>query len=96
MMEHQERVYTIKVDIASNDPDELALQMESLQQDLYDGKMSKDEILNGASQGKINISNYLRCRYCHDEGEVVTDESDGEGHIMSGVGREKCLCQTGS
>jgi len=34
------------------------------------------------------------CALCDGTGEVSTDESDGEGHIMSGVGTQKCVCQT--
>lgn len=33
------------------------------------------------------------CEYCGGTGEVATDEDDGEGHIMRGVGTEKCICQ---
>lgn len=33
------------------------------------------------------------CEDCYDEGEVSTDESDGEGHIMRGVGTRKCHCK---
>ena len=31
---------------------------------------------------------------CDGSGEISTDESDGEGHIMRGVGTQKCLCKT--
>lgn len=33
------------------------------------------------------------CDECEDTGEVSCDESDGEGHIMRGVGTQKCICQ---
>ena len=33
------------------------------------------------------------CIECKGTGEVRTDEDDGEGHIMRGVGTEKCICQ---
>lgn len=39
------------------------------------------------------IEDNQMCEYCHDEGEVSTDESDGEGHIMRGVGSRKCECK---
>lgn len=32
------------------------------------------------------------CAHCLGEGEYSTDESDGEGHIMRGVGTQKCHC----
>ena len=34
------------------------------------------------------------CATCGGTGEVATDEDDGEGHIMRGVGTQKCECQT--
>lgn len=34
------------------------------------------------------------CEDCYDEGEVSTDESDGEGHIMRGVGSQRCHCKS--
>ncbi len=33
------------------------------------------------------------CEYCRGDGEVSVDETDGEGHMMSGVGTEKCECR---
>ena len=33
------------------------------------------------------------CEWCEGTGEVATDEDDGEGHIMRGVGTKKCICQ---
>ena len=33
------------------------------------------------------------CEECCGTGEVSTDEDDGEGHIMHGVGTKKCICQ---
>lgn len=30
------------------------------------------------------------CTYCGGEGYIATDEEDGEGHTMRGVGRERC------
>jgi len=33
------------------------------------------------------------CAKCGGTGEVATDESDGEGNIMRGVGTAKCGCQ---
>jgi len=33
------------------------------------------------------------CAYCLGTGEVSTDVDDGEGHMMHGVGTEKCICQ---
>lgn len=33
------------------------------------------------------------CAECGGTGEVATDEDDGEGHIMRGVGTAKCECQ---
>lgn len=33
------------------------------------------------------------CEYCEGTGVMSTNESDGEGHIMLGVGTRKCICQ---
>lgn len=33
------------------------------------------------------------CEWCGGTGEVATDEDDGEGHTMRGVGTKKCICQ---
>jgi hypothetical protein len=33
------------------------------------------------------------CEFCNGTGEVSVDESDGEGHIMNGVGTQKCICR---
>ena len=33
------------------------------------------------------------CAFCLGEGEYSTDESDGEGHVMRGVGTQKCHCK---
>jgi len=34
------------------------------------------------------------CAYCRGSGEVSTDERDSDGHWQSGVGSEKCICQS--
>jgi hypothetical protein len=36
------------------------------------------------------------CEECGGTGEVATDEDDGEGHLMRGVGTSKCICQISS
>lgn len=33
------------------------------------------------------------CGECEDTGEISTDEDDGEGHTMRGVGSAKCPCK---
>lgn len=33
------------------------------------------------------------CGECEDTGEIATDEEDGEGHTMRGVGTRKCPCK---
>lgn len=32
------------------------------------------------------------CAFCLGDGEVSTDEQDGEGHTMRGVGTQTCPC----
>jgi len=34
------------------------------------------------------------CDDCRGEGVVATDEDDGEGHTMRGVGSEPCHCKS--
>lgn len=36
------------------------------------------------------------CAECGGTGEVATDEDDGEGHTMRGVGSQPCICQSSS
>jgi hypothetical protein len=60
----------------------------------------KDKILIVGTNGAYTvtaeqIANLLiedgqMCETCHDDGEISTDESDGEGHIMRGVGSAPC------
>jgi len=48
------------------------------------------------SDGAITIgvrTTEFICDDCDGEGEVSTDEDDGEGHTMRGVGLRKCHCQ---
>jgi hypothetical protein len=33
------------------------------------------------------------CELCGGTGEISTDEQDGEGHTMRGVGTQKCICR---
>lgn len=37
-----------------------------------------------------------KCEWCGGEGVIATDEDDGEGHTMRGVGSQKCICQVSS
>ena len=34
------------------------------------------------------------CAFCHGEGEVSTDEMDGDGNLERGVGTRKCICRS--
>lgn len=49
--------------------------------------ITEDQLIN------LLIEDNQMCEYCNDEGEVSTDESDGEGHIMRGVGSRRCECK---
>ena len=35
----------------------------------------------------------MECKICGGTGEISIDEEDGEGHNMSGVGTQKCICR---
>lgn len=45
---------------------------------------------------KGQVMRFEACSFgeCDGSGEVSTDESDGEGHIMRGVGTRACRCRT--
>lgn len=49
---------------------------------------------HGNAKGIISFETSERCSECKGVGEIATDEDDGEGHIMAGVGSRKCLCQS--
>jgi hypothetical protein len=36
---------------------------------------------------------FAECEFCGGTGIIVTDESDGEGHMQKGVGEQKCICK---
>ena len=49
------------------------------------------------SDGAITIgvrTTEFICDDCYGEGVVATDEDDGEGHTMRGVGSEPCHCKS--
>ncbi len=58
-----------------------------LSNELIDKKIGDRITINGL--GQIEII----CSACLGEGEVPSDEDDGEGHVMRGVGIEKCICK---
>lgn len=64
--------------------DEPVLQIES-----YHGtyKITQQQLIN------VLVEEGLMCEDCFDEGEITTDESDGEGHIQRGVGTRTCHCK---
>lgn len=45
------------------------------------------------SKCKLECEIEEACELCLGTGEVSVDESDGEGHIMRGVGTRKCECR---
>lgn len=53
-----------------------------------------DALNDTGAQFTITSTEEGECAECGGTGEVSCDESDGEGHIMHGVGTQKCLCQT--
>lgn len=89
-----EKLYTLKIDIASNELDELIMQLDTIREHLYDDVEKKKENIQGIANGTWSIDFEERCEWCHGSGEVATDVDDGEGHLMHGVGSEKCQCRT--
>lgn len=55
----------------------------------YDACGSSDEV----SGFLVTSIGEAVCVECGGTGIISTDESDGEGHTMRGVGTQKCLCQ---
>lgn len=43
---------------------------------------------------RVAMPKTFDCETCEDEGFIMSDADDGEGHIMAGAGYpEKCICQ---
>ena len=93
MKENDERVYVVAVDIVSTDIEELETQLESMLESIKEGITYKKEKLSGDTKGQWMVNNFIRCKYCKGDGEILTDETDSDGNIMRGVGIEKCICQ---
>lgn len=86
-----EKVYRIKIELESTDEADLAQVLNFIADDVAEGR----EIVlgNKLATGKVEYTSEERCEHCHGSGEVATDEDDGEGHTMRGVGTQKCICQ---
>lgn len=90
-----EKLYTIKLNVSSNDIEDLIMQLDTIREKLEEGFESSDTKIMGVSNGSWSISFIERCEYCHGDGEVATDVFDPDsGQSMRGVGSEKCVCQT--
>jgi len=88
----KETVYKIKIELESTDEHDLATFLHYVAEDVEEGRLVKEQTA-GMVDGTVKYDKEERCEYCHGTGEVATDESDGEGHIMRGVGTSKCICQ---
>ena len=95
-----EKAYKVRITLESDDICELASRLVEMSQTIEDGPFfdSREKDVNiiydrNGVVGLMKVSSEYRCERCHGSGEVATDESDGEGHIMRGVNLEKCLCQ---
>jgi len=84
-----ETVYKIKIELESTDEVDLAHFLHLVAEDVEEGRLIKEQ----STKGTVKYEKVERCEHCNGTGEVATDEDDGEGHIMQGVGAEKCLCQ---
>lgn len=89
-----ETVYKIKIELESNDEADLSRFLHWVAEDIEEGRLTKTQTagMNNVD-GKVDYSKEERCEHCKGTGEVATDEDDGEGHIMRGVGTSKCICQ---
>jgi len=90
----KETVYKIRITLESNDEADLSRFVHYIAEDIEDGRLIARQTagMNNVD-GVVTYEKEKRCEYCHDTGEVATDESDGEGNIMRGVGTAKCECQ---
>ena len=87
-----EKVYKIKIELECVDEHKLATFLHYVAEDIEEGRLENKQNA-GMVDGTITYEKEERCEYCKGTGEVSTDEDDGEGHIMRGVGTEKCICQ---
>ncbi len=86
-----EKVYKLNIQLESTDEADLAMVVNLIADDIAEGR--EIVIGNALATGTVKYTTEERCEHCHGEGEVATDEDDGEGHTMRGVGSQKCICQ---
>lgn len=92
----KETVYKITIELESTDEADLSHFLHWVGEDVEAGRLTpgKTETANQNNvEGTVKYKKETRCEECRGTGEVSTDEDDGEGHTMQGVGTEKCLCQ---
>jgi len=87
-----ETVYKIKLELESTDEVDLATFIHYVAEDIAEGRLLKEQTA-GMVDGTVKYDKEERCEHCNGTGEVNTDEDDGEGHIMRGVGTTQCICQ---
>ena len=88
-----EKIHTLKLYIETDDYKDLENIIEDVRTTLKEGWEERRGNYYGNMKGCWKLTAKMRCERCYGTGEVATDESDGEGHIMRGVNLEKCLCQ---
>ena len=42
---------------------------------------------------ECEVEDEMVCQYCHGDGVIATDETDGSGNVARGVESRKCICQ---
>lgn len=84
-----EKIYTVTLTAISDDKYELSTVLDHVSGQIADGYTS-----GHLAEGYWEIKEEERCEHCFGSGEVATDEDDGEGHTMRGVGTQKCICQS--
>jgi hypothetical protein len=91
-----EKVYKISIEIESTDVVDAVEAIRDLYEKLEDIDIQKISYLRSSddvTEWSATFKTEERCEHCHGDGEVATDEDDGEGHTMRGVGSQKCICQ---
>lgn len=76
----------IQLNITKTDLEHILENLENWAEGVQEGEAILLELPESGEKVQVEIV----CDECLGEGEVATDESDGEGHTMRGVGTRKC------
>lgn len=84
----------VNVTIMADDIPAICSALHEIIETLLEGTPKAHYYIDGESErGHWDYSTEEVCTDCYGTGIVATDEDDGEGHTMRGVGESKCICQ---